>query len=107
MVAAAALGLAGAGCSSGSRSANTAADQEFLSAVHVAAPDVAQYRSDVQLTRLGHAACDGFRGGASYEQLADRMALQEGNPPLPSQDLGEVITAAVQSYCPQFRNLVS
>jgi Protein of unknown function (DUF732) len=102
-----AVGLLGTGCSSGSRAANTAADSTFLSSVHLAAPDVSQFRTDVQLERLGHAACDGFRGGASYQQLADRMSLQEGNPPLPSQDLGAVITAAVQSYCPQFQKLVS
>lgn len=101
------VGLLGAGCSSGSRASSTAADSDFLSAVHLAAPDISQFRTNVQLTRLGHAACDGLKGGASYQELADRMVLQEGNPALPSQDLGAVITAAVESYCVQYRNLVS
>jgi hypothetical protein len=73
----------------------------------VAAPDVAAYRTDVQLTRLGHAACDGFRAGASFQQLADRLVLLEGSNPLPSGDLGAVIDAAVANYCPQFRGRVA
>jgi hypothetical protein len=99
-------GLALAGCGSGHASATGAADQAFLSAVHVAAPDVGQYRTDVQLTRLGHAACDGFRSGATYEQLADRLILLEGNDPLPTADLGTVIDAAVSAYCPQFQSRI-
>jgi hypothetical protein len=72
--------------------------------VHVAAPDVGSYRTDVQLIRLGRAACDGFRSGASFEQLADRLVLLEGSNPLPSADLGAVIDAAVNEYCPQFHD---
>jgi hypothetical protein len=94
-------------CSSASSKASTQATQDFLSAVHVAAPDVGAYRTDVQLARLGHAACDGFRSGASYQQLADRLVLLEGSNPLPSADLGAVITGAVTSFCPQFRSRVA
>lgn len=93
------------GCSSGVP--NSAADRSFLGEVHVGAPEINTYRSDVALVRLGHAACDAFRSGASYEGLADRMALLEGSNPLPSQDLGVVISSAVDSYCPQFRSRVS
>ncbi|MHB1533232.1 MAG: DUF732 domain-containing protein [Acidimicrobiales bacterium] len=82
-------------------------DQEFLASVHGTAPDVGNYRSDIQLVRLGHAACDGFRAGASYQQLADRLPLTEGANPLPPEDLGAVVTAAVDAFCPQFRSLVS
>jgi hypothetical protein len=81
-------------------------DQLFLSDVHVAAPDIGSYRSNVQLTRLGQSVCDDFNSGASYKELADRLALSEGPKPLPSEDLGAVIDAAVQAYCPQFSNQV-
>jgi hypothetical protein len=99
------VGLACGGCASSSASSTTA-DTEFLSAVHSAAPDIAGYRSDTALIRLGHAVCDGFQAGASYEQLADRLALQEGGGALPSDDLGAVISAAVPAYCPQYTELV-
>ena len=94
-------------CSSANNKASAQATQDFLSAVHVAAPDVNTYRTDVQLTRLGHAACDGFRSGASYQQLADRLVLLEGSNPLPSADLGAVISSAVTSFCPQFHSQVA
>jgi hypothetical protein len=100
-----ALGLGS--CASGTSQASTQANQDFLSAVHVAAPDVGTYRTDVQLARLGHAACDGFRAGASYQQLADRLVLLEGSNPLPSADLGAVINSAVTSFCPEFRSRVA
>jgi hypothetical protein len=79
----------------------------FLSAVHLADPNVSAYRTDVQLTRLGHAACDGFKSGASFQQLADRLVLLEGSNPLPSADLGAVIDAAATAYCPQFHSRVA
>jgi hypothetical protein len=94
------------GCGGGGTATSGLADQQFLAAVHAAAPDVGTYRSDVQLVRLGHAACDGFRSGASFEQLADRLVLLEGPNPLPSVDLGAVIDAAVGSYCQQFRDRI-
>ena len=93
------LAFGGCGTAAPGRSA---ADAAFLSAVHTSAPDIASYRSDAKLIRLGHAACDGFRSGVSYTTLADRMALLEGRPTLPSDDLGTVITSAVQAYCPQY-----
>jgi len=101
------LGVILAACGGGGSAVASQADQEFLSAVHVAAPDIGTYRSDVQLTRLGHAVCEDFGSGASYEQLADRLVLSEGSDPLPSEDLGAVINAAVTAYCPQFSNRVA
>jgi hypothetical protein len=95
-----------AGCGGRNAPAADAANQVFLSQAHVAAPDVNSYRSDVQLERLGHAACDGFHAGASYEELADRLPLLEGSRPLPSADLGAVIDAAVDAYCPQYRSMI-
>jgi hypothetical protein len=93
-------------CGAKGGSAAALKDQLFLSNVHVAAPDIGSYRSNVQLTRLGQSVCDDFNSGASYEELADRLALSEGRKPLPSEDLGAVIDAAVQAYCPQFTNQV-
>lgn len=97
-------GLAAAGC--GASASASGADASFLSAVHANAPDIAQYRSDAALERLGHAACDGFAAGASYEQLADRLALQQGGHAVPSADLGAVVAAAVASYCPRYQGQV-
>jgi hypothetical protein len=101
------LTLSLAACGSGQKQASAQADQDFLASVHDAAPDVSAYRSDVQLTRLGHAACDGFRSGASFQQLADRLVLLEGSHPLPAADLGAVIDSAVTAYCPEFHSRVA
>ena len=94
------------GCGGGGGGAPTAADSAFLSEVHDAAPSINGVRSDVQLERLGHAVCDGFAAGASYRELADRLALQAGSGSLPSVDLGAVIMAAADNYCPQYRSRV-
>jgi hypothetical protein len=94
------------GCGSGPSASTNRQDQQFVDSVVSAAPDVGRYRSDTQLIRLGQAACEGFASGVSYEQLADRLALSEGANPLPSEDLGAVITSAVQSFCPKYENLV-
>lgn len=104
-VMAAAIGLLG-GCGASGGGAPSAADSGFLSEVHAAVPSVASLRSDVQLERLGHAVCDGFAAGASYQELADRLALQAGSGSLPSEDLGAVIMAAADNYCPQYRDRV-
>jgi hypothetical protein len=96
-----------AACSGQSSSSGTDANQTFLSEVHDQAPDVSEYRTDVQLVRLGHAACEGFSSGASYVQLADRLALQEGSDLLPPADLGAVISSAVREFCPRYDPLVS
>jgi hypothetical protein len=94
-------------CGAGSSPATQRAEQNFLGSVHAQAPDIGTYRSDVQLVRLAHAACDGFKGGASYEQLADRLVLDEGPKPLPTEDLGTVISSAVSTLCPQFESRVT
>ena len=90
-----------------SSSATSPADENYLSELHGAAPDVGSFRSDIQLVRLGHAACDGLAAGASYETVADRLALQEQHPALPSADLGAVITSAADNICPQYHDRVS
>jgi hypothetical protein len=104
---AAVLSVSTAACGSASSAATSAADASFLASVHDNAPDISSYRSDTALLRLGHAACDGFRGGVSYQVLADRLTLNEGSDPVPSSDLGAVISAAVDTFCPQYLELIS
>jgi hypothetical protein len=99
------VALATSACGGGG--SNNAADDQFLSALHAAAPDIGTYRTDTELVRMGHAACDDFSAHASYEQLADQLALQEGSNPIPSEDLGALITSAVQTFCPKFEDQVS
>lgn len=100
-----ALGLAA--CGGGESAAAQARDREFVQSVKTSAPDVNDYRNNTQLIRLGRAACAGFDSGVSYLQLADRLVITEGSNPLPSQDLGVVITSAVNVYCPKFADLVN
>ncbi|MCU4185670.1 DUF732 domain-containing protein [Acidiferrimicrobium sp. IK] len=100
------LAVVALGCGSSTSAAATQQDSAFLAAVHGNAPDIGSYRSDVSLIRLGHAACDGFRSGVSYQQLADRLVLIQGSHPVPTADLGAVITAAVASFCPQYESLI-
>ena len=95
-----------AGCHSGT-AAPSPTDQAYLAELHSDSPDIGSVRSDTQLTRLGHVVCDDFRAKASYEQVADRLSIEAGSNALPSADLGAVITAAADNYCPQFRSLVS
>ena len=95
-----------AGCHS-STAAPSSTDQSYLAEVHANSPDVGSVRSDTQLIRLGHVVCDDFRAKASYEQVADRLSIEAGSDALPSADLGSVITAAADNYCPQYRGLVS
>jgi Protein of unknown function (DUF732) len=96
-----------AACTTQRHVSSSAADSTFVGSVHVGAPDIGTYRSDTELIRMGHAACDDFQAGASYEEIADRLRLQEGSNALPSQDLGVVISSAVEAYCPRFVSDVS
>lgn len=97
----------GTGCGSHGASASGPADQAYLAEVHGAAPGIDAVRSDTQLVRLGHVVCDDFRAKASYQEVADRLSIESGSDSLPPADLGAVITAAADQYCPQYRNLVS
>lgn len=94
-------------CSPSPSAPDSPSDQAYLGEVHSAVPGIATLRSDTQLVRLGHAACDGFAAGASFQQLADRLSVEEGSRSLPSEDLGAVITAAADSFCPKYRDRVS
>lgn len=96
-----------AGCKSTSSAATQEQDQLFLAQVHGAAPGINTYRNDIQLERLAHVACDDFRSGVSYQELATRLPDIEGSNPLPPSDLGAVITSAVAAYCPKYHNEVS
>jgi hypothetical protein len=94
--------VAAVACGSGSGSSGPA-DQAFLADVHAGAPDISQYRSDLQLVRLGQAVCADFAAGASYEAVADRLGVSAGAASLPSGDLGAVITSAADDLCPRYR----
>lgn len=107
LIAGVSLGLLLMGCGGGQSPAAKQADQEFVNSVDSAAPDVSHYRNATQLIRLGKAACAGFDSGVTYQQLADRLLLTEGPNPLPAEDLGTVITSAVDTYCPKYQNLVN
>jgi Protein of unknown function (DUF732) len=106
-VAGACLGLVLVGCGSGESAATKRQDQTFVNQVVSATPDATHYRSNTQLIRLGLAACDDFATGSSYEEIADRLALSEGSNPLPTEDLGAVITSAVDTFCPKYSSLVN
>lgn len=94
-----------AACGGSSLSPKAAAvQQSFLLTVHGSAPDIESYRNDVELTRLGKAACDDLRSGASYQQVADRLGTTTGANRLPAADLGAVITSATTTYCPELAN---
>jgi hypothetical protein len=94
------------GCSSRGAVSPTPADTAYLSEVHDDQPQIGTYRTDVELVRLGHAACDDFAAGANYPQVADRLATEQVSHSLPSASLGTVIMAAADNYCPQFKNRV-
>ena len=98
--------LSGCGGDSSSSSLSTT-DTNFVAAVTSAAPDINTYRSDSQLILLGQAACDDFAAGASYQELADRLSVLQGSHPMPSADLGAVITSAVATMCPKYRSQIS
>jgi hypothetical protein len=101
-----ALLISAGGCGGGG-GASSATDQAYLTEVHADAPDIGSVRSDTDLVRLGHVVCDDFSAKASYQEVADRLSLEAGSDSLPTADLGAVIVAAADNYCPQFRDLVS
>jgi hypothetical protein len=105
-VAAVVLGLVLAACGSGESAATKAAEEAFVNQVVSAAPDATRYRTDTQLIRLGRAACADFSTGSTYYDVADRLALSEGSSRLTAEDLGAVITSAVDTFCPKYTSLV-
>jgi hypothetical protein len=90
------------GCGSAHRSAaRQAADQHFVDGVHESATEIGRYRSNAQLVKLGHATCDGFRANANNEQVAGLLE-RTGGSTLPPEDLGAVMSKAVQYLCPSY-----
>jgi hypothetical protein len=90
------------GCGSAHQSAaRQAADQHFVDGVHESATDIGRYRSNSQLVKLGHATCDGFRANANNEQVAGLLE-RTGGSTLPPEDLGAVMSKAVQYLCPAY-----
>lgn len=105
LAALAVLGLTLAGCGGGTSPATRRADQAFLAQVHQNVPDIGTYRSDSQLLHLGHAVCDDLSSGASLLQVADRIGTVQISDPLPSEDLGSVMSAAGTVLCPRYASL--
>jgi hypothetical protein len=88
-------------CSGGQQSAaRRAVDQRFVDGVHESATDVSTYRTDSQLVKMGHVACDGFRAHANIEQIASLLERNATN--LPPGDIGAVISTAVHVFCPEY-----
>jgi hypothetical protein len=90
----------------GTSAATSQADTTFVNTVHAEASDISQYRTNAQLILLGRATCDGFASGVSYQELADRLAVSQGSDTLSAEDLGTVISAAVQTFCPKYESQV-
>jgi hypothetical protein len=100
------LGALISACGAASQS-NPRLDSAFLDAVHNQAPDIGGYRSNAQLLSMGQAICADLGSGASVQEVGDRVPLVEGNVALSPEDLGEVITAAINELCPKYRHLLS
>jgi hypothetical protein len=94
-----------AGCGSHA-STSRGADQAFVNSVYSQAPDIGGYRTGSQLLSLGQAICADLESGATVEEVGDRIPLLEGSSPLPPDDLGVVIAAAVNELCPKFHALL-
>jgi hypothetical protein len=85
---------------------SVATRQSFLDTLYSQAPDISSYRSGSQLVSMGQAVCSDLEAGANVQEVADRVPLSEGNLALPTDDLGVLMSAAVGSICPKFRNLI-
>lgn len=94
-----------AGCASHATT-SPKADQAFIDSVYSQAPDIGNYRTGPQLLSLGQAICADLDSGATVEQVGDRVPLLEGSVLLPPDDLGVVISAAVNELCPKFHDLL-
>lgn len=81
-----------------------AAQQAFLGQVHNSDPGIDGSRSNVQLVRLGNAACTVFSAGLSYQSVANQIGAE--NTDLSSNVLGDVITAAAEHLCPKYAGRV-
>jgi uncharacterized protein DUF732 len=93
------------GCGAGTSAKTAQADQAFLTEVHGNAPDISTYRSDNQVLELGNAVCDDLSSGVSTQQVADRIETVDAGNPLPTEDLGVVMTAAGDSLCPKYAGM--
>jgi Protein of unknown function (DUF732) len=99
------VAVTAAGCGSHA-STSPGAAQAFVNSVYSQAPDIGGYRTGPQLISLGQAICADLESGATVEEVGDRVPLLEGNEPLPPDDLGVVISAAVNELCPKFHHLL-
>ncbi len=94
-----------AACGSTVSAGTVRAQQVFLAQVHANAPDIGSYRGDTQVLGLGHAVCEDLSSGVSSQQVADRIEIVDATHPLPSEDLGVVMTAAGETLCPKYADL--
>lgn len=97
-VCAAAAVAAGCGASAG---AGSAATLGYLQQLHGADPQINQARSDQSLVRLGQAACADFSSGVPFASVAEQLQSTAGLSP---EELGTVLTAAVDNLCPKYRS---
>lgn len=97
------MGMVACG-SSGPSAATKAAQQAYLSQILDSVPNLSQLRTNTQLVNLGDAVCSGFAAGESYDTLAERIALNDGN--LTTSDLGTIITAAAENLCTKYSSRV-
>ncbi|HLI02123.1 MAG TPA: DUF732 domain-containing protein [Acidimicrobiales bacterium] len=84
--------------------AKVAAQQAFLGQVHTSDPGVNGVRSNVELVRLGNAACTIFAAGSSYQSVANKLGAE--NSDVSSYVLGIVITSAAEHLCPKYAGQV-
>lgn len=99
------LAAACAGCGGGA-GLSSSTRQSFLNTVYSQAPDISSYRTGSQLVSMAQAVCSDLEAGAGIQEVADRVPLSEGSVSLPADDLGVLMSAAVGSICPQFRDLL-
>lgn len=82
----------------------TIAEDNYLHSLGRAMPAVAKRFSDNALLGLGHVTCDAFAAGASLGQV-DAAALSGGNNFTPDE-MGQLVSIAVLTLCPQYTNLI-
>jgi Protein of unknown function (DUF732) len=100
--------LVGTACSAcgGSAGLSSTTRQSFLNTLYSQAPDIGSYRTGPQLVTMGQAVCADLEAGANIQEVADRVPLSEGSVALPTNDLGVLMSAAVGTICPKFRDLI-
>jgi hypothetical protein len=79
------------------------ADTVYLTTLRAEYPEAFAAVEDETLTNLGHAICDGFDKGVSWEQAA-LIALNSGYT---VQQGGYLLGSAIAAYCPEHEGLMN